>query len=412
MGIVVLAAAVVALAAPRAVTAEATTRADTITVGALLDLRKGWTSLGRASEVTLKLAAADANRRFAESHVPDRVRLKIVDVRGDPARARRELRRLAAQGVRLVIGPQASSEVSAVRSAADSLGVVTISQGSTAHSLAIARDNVFRFVPDDIREGEALVALLQKDRIDAIVPVWRADAGNAGLASSVRRQFKKAGASVARGVRYGLQISDFTPVAAEVQTQVSALRAGGAARVAVYLAAFDEAAQLFEVASRIPLVASIPWYGSDGVALSPRLIQDPVAASFAATVGYPNPTLGLDPATTRRSKRLVARARAKLGHNPDAFALTAYDALRIAAASIRAVGVDDVRSLKRALVQTAHGYAGVSGTLLLNAAGDRAFGSYDFWSVCVSGGAPAWTRTSSYLSTRPGSGRIVARSSC
>jgi hypothetical protein len=71
-----------------------------------------------------------------------------------------------------------------------------------------------------------------------------------------------------------------------------------------------------------------------------------------------------------------------------------------------------VRSLKRALVQTAHGYAGASGTLLLNAAGDRAFGSYDFWSICLPGGTPVWTRTSSYVSTRPGSGRIVARAAC
>ncbi|MFL5827351.1 MAG: ABC transporter substrate-binding protein [Thermoleophilaceae bacterium] len=410
MGPVALVAILVALAAaPPATAAEAGARSDAITVGALLDLRSGWTSLGRASEVTLRLAAADANHRFAASRVPTRVRLKVVDVRGDPARARRELRRLAAQGVRLVIGPQASSEVRAVRTAADSLGVVTISQGSTAHSLAIARDNVFRFVPDDVREGEAVVALLAKDRIDAIVPVWRNDAGNAGLAISVRRQFEKAGGSVTRGIRYGTGVSDFTPVVGELHTQVSAL---GAARAAVYLAAFDEAAQLFDAASRDPLLASLPWYGSDGVALTPRLLQDPVAARFAAGVGYPNPTLGLDAAAIRRSRRLVARVRAKLGSNPDAFALTAYDALRIAAASIRAAGVDDVRGLKRALVQTAHGYTGVSGRLLLNAAGDRAFGSYDFWSVCLPGGRPVWTRTSSYISERPGKGRIVARASC
>jgi branched-chain amino acid transport system substrate-binding protein len=73
--------------------------------------------------------------------------------------------------VRVVIGPQASSEVGAVRRAAANLGVVVISQGSTAHSLAFADDNVLRFVTDDVREGEALVALLRRDRIDAIVPV-------------------------------------------------------------------------------------------------------------------------------------------------------------------------------------------------------------------------------------------------
>lgn len=413
MGLVLLVAGLAALAAARSAAAAEPGGRDVLTVGALLDLRSGWTSLGRASRVTLRAAAADANQRLANSGMPNRVRLEIVDVRGDPARARRELRRLAAEGVRLVIGPQASSEVRAVRTAADSLGVVVISQGSTAHSLAIAGDNVFRFVPDDIREGEALVALLEKDGINAIVPVWRNDTGNAGLVTSVRRQFQKAGGSVAAGVRYGTDVSDFTPVAGQIDTQASALRSGGAARVAVYLAAFDEAVQLFHAAGRDALLGSLPWYGSDGVALSRAFVEDPVAAGFAARVGYPNPTLGLDAAAERRSRRLVARVRAKLGHKPDAFALTAYDALRIAsAAAIRAGGVDDIRSLRRALVRTADGYLGLSGRLSLNAAGDRAFGSYDFWSVCTSGGSSVWTRTQSYISTGPGKGRIVTRASC
>jgi branched-chain amino acid transport system substrate-binding protein len=223
---------------------------DERTVGALLDLTGGWTSLGRASRVTLRLAAADANARLARSGSRTRVRLRIIDVHGDPGAARQALRRLAADGVRVAIGPQSSSEVRAVRAAADSLGVVLISQGSTAHSLAIRGDNVFRFVPDDIREGEALVALLQRDGIDAIVPVWRDDTGNAGLARSVREHFTRAAGSIADGVRYRTNVSDFTPTLDRVRTQVASLRSRGASRVAVYLAGFDEVVRLFETASR------------------------------------------------------------------------------------------------------------------------------------------------------------------
>jgi ABC-type branched-subunit amino acid transport system substrate-binding protein len=269
-----------ALVAARPATAAAP--GDAITVGALLDLRSGWTTLGHSSRVTLRLAAADAANR---------------------------------------------------------LGVLLISQGSTAHSLAIAGDNVFRFVPDDIQEGAALVALLEKQGIDAIVPVWRNDTGNAGLVISVRRQFKKAGGSVASGVRYGTDVSDFTPTVGEIDNQVTVLRSGGAVHVGVYLGAFDEVVQLFNAASRDPLLPSLPWFGSDGVALSPLLIHDPVAAGFAARVDYPNPTLGLDTAAARRSRRLVARVPARLGRKPSAFALSAYDALRVAAvASVRARG--------------------------------------------------------------------------
>jgi len=339
--------------------------------------------------------------------------LKIIDVHGQARAARRGLRRLAAEGVRLVIGPQSSSEVRAVRRAADSLGVVLISQGSTAHSLAIRGDNVFRFVPDDVRESEALVALLQRDGIDAIVRVWRNDAGNAGLASSVRKRFRGVGGSVASGVRYGASVSDFRPVLDRVRAQIASLRSRGASRVAVYLAGFGEVVRLFRTASGDPLLALLPWYGSDGVALNPRLVASAKAAAFAARVGYPNPTLGLDRAAARRSRRVARRTKARLGHRPDAFALSAYDALRVAVkTSVRDGGVDNLGRLKRAFRRTADGYAGVSGKPALNAAGDRAYGSYDFWSVCVDGASAAWKRTWSYLATAPGRGRIVARKRC
>jgi branched-chain amino acid transport system substrate-binding protein len=386
---------------------------DELTVGALLDLKSGWTSLGRASRVTLRIAAADANERLARSGSNMRVRLRIVDVHGDARASLRGLRTLAAEGVRVVIGPQASFQVRAVRAAAGSLGVVLISQGSTASSLSIRGDNVFRFVPDDVRESEALVALLKRDGIDAIVPVWRNDTGNAGLASSVRKRFPRAGGKVAQGVRYGTAARDFSPTLDRVRAQVAALRSGGATRVAVYLAGFDEVVSLFETASGDPALGSLPWYGSDGVALSPQLTAAPKAAAFAASVGYPNPILGLDDAALRRSRKVRRRIEARLGRAPDAFALTAYTALQVAVdASVRTGAAGDVERLKRTLARIANGYPGVAGKLVLNAAGDRAYGSYDFWSVCAGGGSPAWKRTWSYVATAPDRGRIVARERC
>src|SRR6266566_5272264 len=63
-------------------------------VGAILDLAGGWTSLGRASRVTLELATADANAALARRGAPLRVRLHILDARGEPALALHQLRLL------------------------------------------------------------------------------------------------------------------------------------------------------------------------------------------------------------------------------------------------------------------------------------------------------------------------------
>lgn len=383
-----------------------------VVVGAILDLASGWTSLGRGSRVTLQLAASDANAAFVRSHSPLRVRLRIVDAKGEPALALRELRGLAASGVHVVVGPEKSSEVAAVRAAAATTGVVVISQGSTAHSLAIAGDNVLRFVPDDIREGEALVALLSHDKVDAIVPVWRQDAGNAGLASSVRRQFAAKGGKVSQGVPYAERTTNFTRVAASIAAQAATLRAGSATHVGIYLAGFDEVVDLFHAARVTPTLETYPWYGSDGVALSTRLVDDKSAAAFADVVGYPNPTVGLSAAAVRAARPVVARARKKLGRAPDALALTAYDALRIAVAGEQRTGGGGGARLRRAIVAAANSHVGITGRMTLNRAGDRAYGSFDFWSVCPRGAKFGWVRTFDYEASRVGSGRILAGSRC
>lgn len=277
-------------------------------VGAILDLASGWTSLGRASRVTLRLAAADANAALAGRGARLRVRLRIVDAKGEPAIALRQLRRLARSGVSVVVGPQKSSEVAAVRRAATKLGVLVISQGSTAHSLAYPGDYVFRFVPDDVREGEAVVALLRHDGIDAIVPVWRRDAGNAGLERSVRRKFLAAGGKVSTVVPYATKGAPSSAVASSISSQVASLRTGGAKHVGVYLAAFDEVVDLFH-AARSESALRVPWYGSDGVALATSLVKDQAAGAFAHSVGYPNPTVGLsDSCSDVQLRCLPARA--------------------------------------------------------------------------------------------------------
>jgi len=398
-------------AAPPEVNAARTSpRTNQLVVGALLDLTNGWTSLGRASRVTLGLAAAQANSRLVKAGSPLRVRLRIVDVRGRPSEAVRQLRRLAAAGVRVFIGPESSSEVGAVRSAANSLGVVVVSQGSTAHSLARPGDNVFRLVPDDPREAEALVALLKRDEVRALAPIWRSDPGNAGLVTSLRGRFT---GSVSGGVPYRVSETDFATDVAALRAQVAALKARKVGKVAVYLAGFDEVVDLFHAAAADPVLGSVAWYGSDGVALTTRLIKDARAAAFAAGCGYPNPTLGLDAKAVSRSARLRARIRAGLGSRPDAFALTTYDALQIVVrAAERAGGTSRIGRFKRQFASVAHRYEGVTGTIVLNAAGDRAYGSFDFWSPCRSGSAFAWHRTHSYLASGVGHGHVVKREAC
>jgi ABC-type branched-subunit amino acid transport system substrate-binding protein len=152
---------------------------DQLVVGALLSLTGPGRTLGQTSEAALQLAADDLNAQLSAAGSPTRVSLRVQDTGLDPATALDRLSTLADEGVRIFIGPQSSSEIAALKAFAGAEDVVVLSQGSTAGSLSIPDDNVFRLVPDDAEEGAAMVELLQEDGIQTVVPLWREDATDA-----------------------------------------------------------------------------------------------------------------------------------------------------------------------------------------------------------------------------------------
>jgi branched-chain amino acid transport system substrate-binding protein len=274
-----------------------------------------------------------------------------------------------------------------------------ISQGSTASSLAIPGDNIFRFCPNDRREAEALVALLQHDGIRAIVPLWRNDVGNNGLHDSVKIRFQALGGRVTFGFRYEPTTTNFSAATNSVASQITSLIAGGInpASVAVYLAAFDEAVDVFHSAQGNPTLENAVWYGSDGVALSAALTGDSDAAGFAASVGYPNPIFGLPDALRNRWQPIADEIEARTGITADAFALSTYDALFVVnLALVHAKPQKNFGNFKAAFVEEAAHYRAITGSTELDAAGDRLNGDFDFWAVRLRNGNYTWVRVATY----------------
>ncbi len=109
---------------------------------------------------------------------------------------------LRAAGVQVVIGPQSSAELAAIKPYGAN-PLIVVSQSSTAGSLAIAGDRVFCLTAADSLEGVATAALMWDDGIRAVVPVWRGDAGNQGLHTATRAAFVARGGTGSAGVGYG-----------------------------------------------------------------------------------------------------------------------------------------------------------------------------------------------------------------
>ena len=371
---------------------------QTVKIGVLATLTGSGFSLGRNTVAALRIAAADI-QNIHPQYNPVRFRFLVRDTQQDPLRALDAIQDLNARGVKIIIGPQTSSEVAMIKPFADAHDILVISQGSTASSLAIPGDNILRFCPNDRREAEALVALLQHDRIRAIVPLWRNDAGNNGLHDSVKIRFQALGGRVTSGFRYETNTSNFSAATHAVASQIGTLIGSGInpSAVAVYLAAFDEAVDVFHSAEANSTLANTAWYGSDGVALSAALTGDSSAAGFAASVGYPNPIFGLPDALRNRWQPIADEIEARTGITPDAFALSTYDALFVVnLALVPAKPQKNFGNFKAAFIEEAEHYHGVTGSTALDAAGDRLNGDFDFWAVRLRNGNYRWVRVGTY----------------
>src|SRR5207302_9438406 len=210
-------------------------------IGVLVSLTGSWNSLGQNTVAALQLASEQLQAAAKSDHGGYKFHLFVRDTQLDPAKALAAIQDLDKRGVQIVIGPQSSAEVAMIKSYADAHDILVISQGSTASSLAIPVDNIFRFCPNDTREAEAIVALMWHDGIRAIVPLWRNDTGNNGLHDSVQAAFRLQGGTVETGYQYEPTTSDFSVATASIASQIENLIGGGTdpSTIGVYLAAFD-----------------------------------------------------------------------------------------------------------------------------------------------------------------------------
>ena len=370
-----------------------------VPIGGLFALTGIWSANGQVARAAMEIAIADANEYLAGNAAKIRFVGRFEDTGLDPELALEKAKALSAQGVRVLVGPMTSAQVAAVKPFVDAHEMFLVSATSTAPSLAIAGDNVFRFAPADSVQAVAVAAMMWDDGKRVLVPVWRDDAAGNGLQELVRTRFAALGGSVLPGVKYSAEATDFAASVTALHAQLQqAIAEHGASAVAVQLTAMGEVAALFAIANADPLVGTVRWYGSDAVANNQGLLDSPPGVEFAIRTGYPNPVFGLEERAREIWEPLAARIRA-VNHSmePDAYAMAFYDAVWAIARGYVAAGTTaDIERLKQAFTTAASVGYGATGWTVLNDAGDRKFGNYDFWAIRMDAGVPRWTRVARY----------------
>ena len=372
-----------------------TSESENLTIGALLPLTGSVASIGEASRVALEVSAEDINGYYSGLGSGKNVKLIVRDTKSNHEIALEQLKELDKMGIKIVVGPQGSTEAAAVLDYANQHGIVLLSTASTAPALAIPDDNLYRLVPDDSKQGLVLARLMRDEGINTVIPMYRNDVWGKGLASEVEKNYKAINGTVLEGVSYETTNKNLS---AEVEVLnkkvIAATSEQDKGSVAVLLCSYVEATEIFALARNYPALSEVKWYGTDGIALNRELINDKSAASFAVAANVTAPIYGYV-GENDLYQVTGPKIEKRLGRIPESYALTSYDALWIATFVHLDAVPDNDKSIKIAMDTLTDTYYGISGWTILNDQGDRKYWDYDIWKVTGEDGTYRWEKEKS-----------------
>ena len=201
----------------------------------------------------MEVGIEDVNAYLAEGNTGMHFTASIKDTKLDPPTALTAITAIEDAGVEVVLGPQSSAEVAALKSYVDANGVLAGQpvEHRGLHSRFL-NDKSSASPVGHTRSGRAR-RLMKADGMATIIPFWRNDAGNIGLQVATRELFSSVG-TVKPGVQYAATHRTSLPPIASLKTQVQDAIAerGGTADVAVAHAGFDEVVDIFKPPRLIP----------------------------------------------------------------------------------------------------------------------------------------------------------------
>lgn len=377
---------------------DSETSEGTLNIGVLLPLTGTGESIGQSSREALNFAMQDIEKFLTQTASGYQVKLIIEDTQTDTLTAKHCIESLKQKGVQLVIGPYSSSEVRAVKSYVDNNNMLVVSPASVSTSMAIAGDNIYRLVPTDISQADAMDAWLVSDTVEILAPIVRDDNWGRELCGALSAKFASHGGIVTEPVYYAPNSQDFTQELQLLAQRIQLIQnTYPGKKTGIYLVSYGEGTNILSTASLINFWLSCQWYGSSGYANNAALLTDMPAVSFSINRHLVCPVFGLDESAYDKWGPLMDKLEQKLGRSPEVYSFVAYDALWLAILTYLSTGIPvQTDKLKAAFTAMADHYYGVTGRTTLNDCGDRAFAIYDFWSVKVFSSDYRWVKQGWY----------------
>jgi phosphate:Na+ symporter len=380
-------------------TAEHIEDKNLIYIGALLPITGTQSSSGELCEATLKIAVESVNDYLELQGHKKSIKLIIENTATDPNTALKKLKLLYEKGIRVIIGPQTSAECKMVLDYSKENDIVLISFGSTASSLALSDDNLFRLTPDDSKQAQAIASYMKKNGIETLYPIWRDDEWGNELKASVEEVFINAGRKVEEGFSYKTDNADFSNIIGALNNSVlNKIQRVNPKTIGVVIIGFaSETIKIFNEAINYSVLTDIQWFGTDGQAQDNEILKNNSAIKFIEQTGFPCAVYLHDPAMQPSPTNFLPKLYIKekiverINREPNAYSLNAWDGLWLAALSyVHSDWTDSSAVFIKSFKNIANSSVGLNGTTELNDAGDKEYGEFGFYEIREIDGIYRW----------------------
>ncbi len=299
-----------------------------------------------------------------------------------------------AMDVNLVIGGRWSSQASGALSYVNENNILLWSPSSTAPTLRIADDNLYRMCPDDTVQAPAIAEMLWSWGIEAIIVIQRADAWADGIYNILKPEYEARGGVVAEQIRYMTEAREFSSYLASAEAKARELiDQYGAEHVGIELICFGEdGSVLLTQVEDYPVLWDLMWFGSDGTAMTQLILDNSPSQSAHLVV----PSTYAAPGKSEVFINLFNRYYDVTGITMGYYSACTYDIMTTYFESITSAQSTDPRDLIPLQHQVTYGKWGASGWTLLNEGGDRKASNYDIWGFTYIGDEPVFANYGLY----------------
>jgi len=373
------------------------TNPSQIVIGSMLAPAQGASQAQLSYQASAELAVKELNAQLAQANPKVSITLVEGDLGANPDQALSNLKVLYNQGVRVFVGPSESANVIALLAFANINGMIMMSNASSAITLAIPNDNLYRLVPGDSHQTERLAAKIYQDGFRNIIIFARQDLYGDDFRKSLKTNFlglDPANQELEEFL-YDAKATDFSVQAAEWDDAITALPPYDPTKTALVFISFEEVVPMVQamIAQDAALFGGFKIYGTDGFAQTVDVTNDATVAGFllASNLVATSPAVAL--VDQPNLDAFYTRLATVFSGPPSVYAAVAYDCVTLltkTAQDLNSNGQSSISAWKTDLPIVAAATNGITGNLALSPNGDRASLPYGLWGLQQSGATFSW----------------------